>query len=65
MGVSPESTSVGWIGTGVMGASMVGHLIAEGYRLTFHTRTRERQPPSRPPVRHGPRARPKLLLLPT
>ena len=42
MGVSPESTSVGWIGTGVMGASMVGHLIAEGYRLTFHTRTREK-----------------------
>jgi 3-hydroxyisobutyrate dehydrogenase len=42
MGVSPESTRVGWIGTGVMGASMAGHLLAAGYQVTFHTRTREK-----------------------
>ena len=29
---SPATTRVGWIGTGVMGASMCGHLIAAGYR---------------------------------
>lgn len=42
MEVSPESTRIGWIGTGVMGASMAGHLLAAGYRLTVHTRTREK-----------------------
>ena len=42
MGVGPESTRVGWIGTGVMGASMAGHLLAAGYPVTFHTRTREK-----------------------
>lgn len=31
---------LGWIGTGVMGASMAGHLLAAGYPLTIHTRTR-------------------------
>lgn len=33
---------IGWIGTGVMGASMVGHLIDAGYSTTLTTRTRER-----------------------
>ena len=33
---------VGWIGTGVMGASMCGHLLDVGYPVTLHTRTRER-----------------------
>jgi 3-hydroxyisobutyrate dehydrogenase len=33
---------VGWIGTGVMGASMAGHLLRAGHELTVHTRTRER-----------------------
>jgi len=32
-------TRLGWIGTGVMGASMAGHLIAAGYPMTIHTRT--------------------------
>jgi 3-hydroxyisobutyrate dehydrogenase len=35
-------TRVGWIGTGVMGGSMAGHLLRAGYPVTIHTRTRER-----------------------
>ena len=42
MGDGPESTRVGWIGTGVMGASMAGQLLAAGYPVTVHTRTREK-----------------------
>jgi 3-hydroxyisobutyrate dehydrogenase len=38
----PESTRVGWIGTGVMGRSMCGHLLAGGYAATVFSRTRER-----------------------
>lgn len=39
---SPEVTRIGWIGTGVMGASMCGHLLAKGYAVTVTTRTRSR-----------------------
>src|SRR2546430_8009418 len=35
-------TRVGWIGTGVMGAPMCGHLLASGYPVTVFNRTRER-----------------------
>ncbi len=42
MGVTPEGTSVGWIGTGVMGAAMCGHLLAAGYPVTVFTRTRQK-----------------------
>ena len=35
-------TRVGWIGTGVMGAPMCGHLIASGYPVTVFNRTPER-----------------------
>ncbi len=38
--VTPESTRLGWIGTGVMGSSMCSHLLAQGYPLTVSTRTR-------------------------
>lgn len=38
--VTPGRTRVGWIGTGVMGASMAGHIRAAGYALTVHSRTR-------------------------
>jgi 3-hydroxyisobutyrate dehydrogenase len=31
---------VGWIGTGVMGASMCGHLLAAGYPVSVYSRTR-------------------------
>jgi len=37
-----ESTTLGWIGTGVMGASMAGHLMTAGYPLTVFTRSREK-----------------------
>lgn len=36
----PGSTRVGWIGTGVMGSSMCGHLIAAGYPATVTNRSR-------------------------
>ena len=36
---------VGWIGTGVMGASMCGHLLAKGFPVTLHTRTRGKAEP--------------------
>jgi len=37
--IAPGETRVGWIGTGVMGSSMVGHLMAAGYSATVYTRT--------------------------
>ena len=42
MSASPDRLRVGWIGTGVMGASMAGHLLAAGYPVTVTTRTREK-----------------------
>lgn len=38
----PGQTRVGWIGTGVMGNSMCGHLIKAGYQATVSTRTKEK-----------------------
>ncbi len=38
----PDRTRIGWIGTGVMGGSMCGHLLARGYKVTVTTRTRAR-----------------------
>ncbi len=38
--ISPERTRIGWIGTGVMGRSMCGHLIAAGYKVTLFSRTK-------------------------
>ena len=40
--ISPETTRVGWIGTGVMGLSMCGHLLAKGYGITVFSRTKEK-----------------------
>ncbi|MEE2938636.1 MAG: NAD(P)-dependent oxidoreductase [Planctomycetota bacterium] len=40
--ITPESTKIGWIGTGVMGRSMCGHLLAAGYRATVFNRTRSK-----------------------
>ncbi|XP_047308564.1 probable 3-hydroxyisobutyrate dehydrogenase-like 1, mitochondrial [Impatiens glandulifera] len=40
--VSPSNTRLGWIGTGVMGQSMCGHLIKAGYSLTIFTRTQSK-----------------------
>lgn len=42
MEVTPGKTRIGWIGTGVMGASMCGHLIQAGFSATVHNRTRSK-----------------------
>ncbi len=38
----PTKTRIGWIGTGVMGRSMAGHLIAAGYELTLYNRSQDK-----------------------
>ena len=35
-----KRATVGWLGTGVMGAPMAGHLLEAGHSLVIHTRTR-------------------------
>jgi len=47
MAVSPLNTNtrIGWIGTGVMGLSMCGHLMAAGHPATVFNRTREKAQP--------------------
>jgi 3-hydroxyisobutyrate dehydrogenase len=40
-----SSFRIGWIGTGVMGLSMCGHLVGGGARATVFSRTRERAQP--------------------
>ena len=40
--VAPGKTKLGWIGTGVMGRSMCGHLMKAGYEMTISTRTKEK-----------------------
>lgn len=42
MNVSPENTTIGFIGIGVMGKSMAGHLLKAGYDVHVYTRTREK-----------------------
>lgn len=39
---TPENTIIGFIGTGVMGKSMAGHLMAAGYPLIVYSRTKEK-----------------------
>jgi 3-hydroxyisobutyrate dehydrogenase len=36
------NVKVGWIGTGVMGKSMCGHLLHAGYPVTLYTRSRDK-----------------------
>jgi 3-hydroxyisobutyrate dehydrogenase len=43
--VDPQTTRIGWIGTGVMGLSMCGHVLDAGYSVTVHNRTRARAEP--------------------
>jgi len=38
--LSPNSATVGFIGLGVMGGSMAGHLLRAGYRLCVYNRTK-------------------------
>ena len=39
------STPIGWIGTGVMGVSMCGHLIRRGHPMTVYNRTKSKAEP--------------------
>ncbi|MFO1041555.1 MAG: NAD(P)-dependent oxidoreductase [Planctomycetaceae bacterium] len=43
--MTPGVTRVGWIGTGVMGSSMVGHLMTAGYSATVYTRSQSKADP--------------------
>ena len=40
--MTPTTTRIGWIGIGVMGSSMCGHLLERGYQVTISTRTRSK-----------------------
>ncbi len=40
--ISPGTTRIGWIGTGVMGNSMCGHLMQAGFAATIYSRTKEK-----------------------
>jgi 3-hydroxyisobutyrate dehydrogenase len=40
--ITPETTQIGWIGTGVMGRSMCSHLMDAGYKLTIFNRSSEK-----------------------
>lgn len=51
--VHPESTRIGWIGTGVMGRSMCGHLLQAGYQVSVFNRTPSKLEPL---VQRGARA---------
>ncbi|SIN97294.1 3-hydroxyisobutyrate dehydrogenase [Singulisphaera sp. GP187] len=43
--IAPGKTRIGWIGTGVMGSSMCGHLLAAGYPTTVYNRSRSKSKP--------------------
>ena len=63
--IKPGETKVGWIGTGVMGSSMAGHLLKAGFPLTTYSRTKSKAEPllaqgANGPTRHGP-SRPRPM----
>ncbi|XZE56434.1 NAD(P)-dependent oxidoreductase [Planctomycetaceae bacterium SH139] len=39
LAISPSETRIGWIGTGVMGRAMCGHLLDAGYHVTLFNRS--------------------------
>ncbi|HTN76282.1 MAG TPA: NAD(P)-dependent oxidoreductase [Pirellulaceae bacterium] len=43
--VEAGKTRIGWIGTGVMGTSMCGHLLAQGFSATVYSRTEAKAAP--------------------
>jgi 3-hydroxyisobutyrate dehydrogenase len=45
MTINPNTTRIGWIGVGVMGASMCGHLMRAGFAATLFNRTRSKAEP--------------------
>lgn len=42
LSIVPGKTRVGWIGTGVMGSSMVGHLMNAGFPATVYNRSKSK-----------------------
>ena len=40
--IAPGKTRIGWIGTGVMGRSMCGHLMDKGFSATVYNRTKDK-----------------------
>lgn len=38
----PESTRIGWIGTGIMGSAMCRHLVDKGYKTFVYNRTKSK-----------------------
>jgi 3-hydroxyisobutyrate dehydrogenase len=42
MKIQPGQTRIGWIGTGVMGASMCGHVVRAGFSATVFNRSRRK-----------------------
>ncbi len=43
--IQPQITRIGWIGAGVMGAGMCGHLIRAGFAATVFNRTKSKAEP--------------------
>ena len=43
--IAPQTTRIGWVGTGVMGQSMCRHLIEAGYQATLFNRTKTKAEP--------------------
>jgi 3-hydroxyisobutyrate dehydrogenase len=42
LNIAPGKTNIGWIGTGVMGHSMVGHLMKAGFKATVYNRSKDK-----------------------
>ena len=42
MEISPANTHLGWIGVGVMGQSMCGHLLDAGFEVSLYNRTKQK-----------------------
>jgi 3-hydroxyisobutyrate dehydrogenase len=42
LNITPGKTNIGWIGTGVMGHSMVGHLMKAGFKATVYNRSKDK-----------------------
>lgn len=45
MRIEPGQTRIGWIGTGVMGSSMCGHLLRAGFAATVQNRSKAKAEP--------------------
>lgn len=45
MEITPANIRLGWIGVGVMGQRMCGHLLDAGFKVTVHNRTKQKAIP--------------------